>query len=161
MSGGLSRRAFLNVGGVSGNTAIRPPWSVAEDAFTAACDQCGACLWSCPEGILLRGPDGFPVVDFSKNACTFCDRCAAACDRGAFLAERDGAPWSVSIAITAGCISGQGVACRVCGDFCDTRAIKFFPTLGGSARPQVDDAVCTGCGACIAPCPVGAIEARG
>jgi ferredoxin-type protein NapF len=30
--------------------------------------------------------------------------------------------------------------------------------VGGVATPAVDATSCTGCGACVAPCPVAAIE---
>jgi len=59
------------------------------------------------------------------------------------------------------CLSPRAVACRVCGDFCDARAIHFPPTVGGLVRPLVDHAACTGCGACVAPCPAGAIAMKG
>jgi ferredoxin len=41
---------------------------------------------------------------------------------------------------------------------CEARAIAFPPRLGGCSLPQIDPARCTGCGACVAPCPTAAIE---
>lgn len=49
------------------------------------------------------------------------------------------------------------VVCRTCGDACEAAAIRFRPRLGGAALPEVDGEKCTGCGACVAPCPAAAI----
>ena len=38
------------------------------------------------------------------------------------------------------------------------RAIRFPLVAGGVPRPEIDTGACTGCGACVAPCPVNAIE---
>jgi Fe-S-cluster-containing hydrogenase component 2 len=60
-------------------------------------------------------------------------------------------------AIGASCVSRRGVACRVCAEYCDRGAIRFRAARGGISVPIVDGAVCTGCRACLMPCPVGAI----
>ena len=39
-------------------------------------------------------------------------------------------------------------------------AIRFRPTLGGVSQPELDRAACTGCSACVAPCPTHAIACR-
>lgn len=39
--------------------------------------------------------------------------------------------------------------------------MRFRPRLGRVAEPEVDLAACTGCGECVAPCPVAAIEIAG
>jgi len=161
MSSLLSRRAFLR-GRVEGEQSpgIRPPWALEETAFKAACDGCGACLWSCPQNILVRGEDGLPQIDFAKGACDFCGDCVKSCDRKALLRSDERPALAVKAVAGASCISSQGVACRVCGDFCEPMAIRFPPSLGGSVHPQINLSACTGCGACVAPCPVGAIEMR-
>ena len=152
----LSRRSFLQGKQASQPDAARPPWALAEPDFLAACDQCGACQWTCPEGVIGSDAGGYPVMDFSKGACVFCGGCASACERDAF-GKRSNDPWAIKAVIGAACLSFQGVTCRVCGDFCEERAIRFSPTLGGAARPQVRLDDCTGCGACAAPCPTAAI----
>ena len=70
-------------------------------------------------------------------------------------------PWSLKAVIGPGCLPANGVECRVCGDFCDARAIRFPPRLGGSPLPDIALETCTGCGACLAPCPVSVITMRG
>lgn len=60
-------------------------------------------------------------------------------------------------AISAACVEPKGVSCRRCGEVCDENAIRFSPLPGGRATPVMDTAMCSGCGECLAPCPVGAI----
>ena len=62
------------------------------------------------------------------------------------------------VSISDACLSAKGVVCRTCEEQCDPGAISFKLALGGVANAQVDATVCTGCGECIAPCPVDAIN---
>ncbi len=59
--------------------------------------------------------------------------------------------------IASGCLSFEGVACRICGEHCDAGAIRFHPRVGGAALPEVT-ADCNGCGACVEVCPAAAIS---
>lgn len=72
----------------------------------------------------------------------------------------DGVAGSIKAGIGAACIAYGQVVCRSCGDACEVRAIQFRLRTGGVAVPELDAASCTGCGACVAPCPVGAISMR-
>ena len=123
----VSRRRFLG-GRPPGPAPFRPPWSVAEAAFLDRCSRCDDCLAACPTGLLKRGQG-----DTTQK------------------------PWSFGIVIGEGCLAAQNVECRVCGEACDADAIRFRPRIGGVPLPDVDNAACTGCGACIAPCPVVAV----
>ncbi len=153
----ISRRRFFG-SRRSGPASFRPPWSVAEEAFVDACSRCDECVKVCPTGLLKRGDGGFPVADFSAAACTFCGDCARVCATGAIRIVPEQKPWAFAIRIGEGCLPRQGVECRVCGEACDAGAIRFRPRVGGVASPDVDFEACTACGACIAPCPVTAIE---
>lgn len=152
-----SRRDFLRGRRSSAPPALRPPWALAEEAFTAACSQCGDCLRACPAGILIAGKDGFPSVDFSRGECSFCGDCLAACAPGALRRDEAQAAWSHRAHIGEACLAQSGVECRVCGEACGASAIRFRPRLGGPALPQLDEAACSGCGACLASCPTQAI----
>jgi len=154
----ISRRGFLKGRFRSDSDALRPPWATGDGAFEEACTRCGDCIKVCPTSILIAGGGGFPVVDFGRGECSFCGDCATACKPGALMRARESlAPWALKAAIGDGCLAHRGVECRVCGEICDEGAIRFRPAAGGVAQPQFDDANCTGCGACYAPCPVGAI----
>lgn len=130
-----------------------PPWAVT--GFTDQCTRCGDCLKVCPTQILHKGDGGFPEVDFQAGECTFCGFCRSACTAGALNAPQT---WTQAISISSACVAQQGVDCRVCGESCEPAAINFRLQIGQVAQPHLDPESCTGCGACIAPCPVQAIS---
>lgn len=59
--------------------------------------------------------------------------------------------------VAANCLAVNGVACAVCADPCEPRALRVRPLPGGRALPIVDTNACTGCGDCTRVCPVGAL----
>ena len=152
----VSRRRFLGAR-VPGPAPFRPPWSQLERAFLTSCTRCDDCLKACPTGLLRRGEGGYPEADFATAACTFCGDCARACATGAIGRDTAAQPWAFGIAIGGSCLAAQNVECRVCGELCETGAIRFRPRIGGVPLPAVDNLACNGCGACIGPCPVSAI----
>ena len=154
-----SRRGFLR-GRPSPPAQLRPPWALPEAAFLDACTRCNDCLKACPTHILVAGDGGYPSVDFRHGECTFCADCVSSCLPQALQKQADAPPWQLRASIGEACLPRLGIECRSCGDFCDARAIRFTPRLGGSPIPEIDDDRCTGCGACIAPCPAIAISVR-
>ena len=157
MPDGVSRADLLRGRFKQAPAPIRPPGALAEARFVAACTRCDACVAACPEGIIVRGANGFPEIDFSRGGCDFCGRCATACDTGALDAARQPA-WGLKATVDANCLSVQGVMCRLCEEQCEPRAIRFRLAYGGYALPEIDAAHCTGCGVCVAACPSTAIR---
>jgi ferredoxin-type protein NapF len=149
----LSRRDFLRGGRHDAVVRIRPP-GAAERAL-AACTGCGACVERCPAGIVGL-VDGLPALDFTAGECTFCGLCAQSCPEPVFAGVVPDRFDHVA-AISASCLPLRGVDCQACRDACPTAAIRFRPVRGGPFVPALDAAACTGCGACIAVCPVGAV----
>ena len=156
------RRSFLRgqVGAAAGAdmpALSRPPWALAEAAFAQACTRCGDCIKVCPQQVLVAGDGGYPRISFEQRGCTFCGDCVRACATPALSRPMTQPPWSLKAAIGTSCLALQRVECRVCGELCEAGAIRFRPTLGSVAQPVLDATTCTGCGDCVAPCPVGAI----
>ena len=154
----VSRRQFLRGNFKARRTPLRPPWALAEKLFVDACSRCGDCVPVCPTRIIFI-VRGYPEIDFKRGECTFCGACATACKDGALLrAENQAAPWTIKALVAEGCFALRGVECRICGDHCRVAAIRFSPRRGGPPVAEIDTASCTGCGACVAPCPVAAIS---
>ena len=97
---------------------------------------------------------GLPRFEARAGECTFCGDCVAACGSGAFEPARD-PPWTLVAGVADTCLSAQGVVCASCREVCPASAIRVPPGARGAAT--VDPETCTGCGACVAPCPVDAI----
>ena len=58
------------------------------------------------------------------------------------------------------CLPARGVVCRSCGEACAAAAIAFRPAARGVSLPTLNSERCTGCGDCVAICPVGAVALR-
>jgi ferredoxin-type protein NapF len=154
-----SRRNFLRGRFESRGPDLRPPWALVEASFLRACSRCSDCARACPEGIIKRGPGGYPRVDFSKGGCTFCKRCVESCRTGALRKPAENEkPWSIRAFIEPNCLAHNRTVCRSCGEVCEARAVVFQVVPRGVATPVVVAEKCTGCGACVAVCPVRAIR---
>ncbi len=158
MSVGLQRRDLLRgrIARPPIAPALRPPGAVEEALFATLCDGCAACVFACPEKVIRLDADHRPILSFGHGECTFCDACVKACPTGAIVAE-GGRPWTALAEISGRCLAVGGVHCRSCGDACPTAALRFVPLADGRFLPLVDETACTGCGACVAPCPADAI----
>lgn len=165
MTKAISRRQFLRGDFSDKRALLRPPWALDENDFVEYCTRCGDCTHACPQRILQSGKAGFPVVNFATGACTFCGACVDHCTPGALARPSSSLPdktppWQIKAVITDDCLARRGVHCEVCRDQCMLRAIAFRPRAGRVPRPDVQTAACTGCGACVQSCPVGAVRMR-
>ncbi len=153
----VSRRNFLS-GQLRAADPIRPPWATVSSSFTRLCSRCDACIDHCPETILRRGDGGFPEVDFSRGECTFCEKCLEVCRDLALVRMPGRSPWALKAEIGNRCIVLEGVVCRSCLEQCEPAAIRLHYEGGRMAKPRLSLERCTGCGACVRPCPVGAVR---
>lgn len=153
-AGNLSRRALL-VGRVA-PPPRRPLPPGATQASVEACTGCSACAPVCPTHIIVL-EEGRPRLDFSKGECVFCGACADACPEPVFAIGRP-PRFEHIVRVSDACLAMRGIACMTCRDACPSNAIRFRPRIGAPFVPEIRGESCTGCGACIAPCPAGAIS---
>jgi ferredoxin-type protein NapF len=159
MAASINRAQFLRGDFNGRRSPLRPPWAKSESEFVETCTACDQCRSACPEKIIVKGRAGYPLVDFARGECVFCERCVEACHTGALEKTAD-QPWDIKAEISPACLTTKGVVCRSCSEHCESRAIRFIARLGEVARPQINSQGCNGCGACVAVCPVAAVEMR-
>jgi len=123
-----------------------------------------SCVDVCPENIIIKGRGRIPEISFANGECTFCGACVTACPVGLLgslpVEDEPYQPlWNLHLSVSDACISAKGVVCHICPEKCEAQAIRFGrPGVQGiRGKPVIDQDICTGCGACLAPCPVGAL----
>jgi ferredoxin-type protein NapF len=120
------------------------------------CSACHVCIDHCPTDIIVND-DGILSLDFSTGECIFCGECRVVCPASNELyAGNKGL--SHIMKIGSQCLSYRGVDCQACRDHCAVNAIRILPRMGGPFVPEIAVDACTGCGACIAVCPTGAVS---
>ncbi|MFH1086717.1 MAG: 4Fe-4S dicluster domain-containing protein, partial [Chloroflexota bacterium] len=102
------------------------------------------------------------IIDLAT--CTGCGVCAVACRDRADLPDE--AAWLRLVAEEAGAYPRPSLTYRVVHCFhCAHAPCAAACPVGAIARQeddwvQLDEALCTGCGACLSACPFGAIAQR-
>ncbi|MBR0567214.1 ferredoxin-type protein NapG [Azoarcus sp. L1K30] len=153
-------------------TALRPPGSLAEADFLAACVRCGLCVRDCPYDTLKLSvlgdgvTTGTPYFEARAIPCEMCDDipCVAACPTGALdrgLSEIGDARMGLAVLIDQeNCLNFLGLRCDVCYRVCPVidKAITLErvhnPRSDRHAMllPTVHSDACTGCGKCEHAC---------
>ena len=157
----LDPRVMKNAGRL-----LRPPGSIPESDFLAACVRCGACLRVCVSRTLQASgiEDGLmgwgtPAHRMRTAGCEqTCDLCGKVCPTGAIrdlpLIERQHAKIGTAVLSRERCVAwAQDRLCLLCDEACPYNAI-VFEVVEGHKRPFVDEGRCNGCGMCEFVCPV-------
>lgn len=149
--------------GVRNNRLIRPPGSLPEGQFLAACTGCGECLKVCPNNALqptlleaglagLFTPRLAPRIGYCEEFCNFCGKvCPTGAIRELSIEEKRLVQIGVAHIDKTRCIAWDTEkVCLVCNEQCSYQAI-----VGDEKkRPSVNEEKCTGCGICENKCPV-------
>ena len=109
---------------------------------------------ACESGIIRIAAGEAPQLDFLQGECTFCAACADVCPQPLFQ-PRDTEPLAGASASTAA-VSLFLALTVAAAESCEQQAIRFRLMPNGIGQPEILPQHCTGCGACIAPCPVSA-----
>jgi len=140
---------------------VRPPGSLAEAEFMAACVRCNRCADACrANAIRFFGPEagrhhGTPLIVPEERACTMCLECGTACPTGAIqpLLEVTDVAMGVAAVDDRLCVSINGTGiCGACFTACPLRGKAI--TQGIRNAPTVHAEFCTGCGLCEEHCIV-------
>jgi len=140
---------------------VRPPGSLPEVAFLAACTRCGQCAPVCPVKAILTVPPsgglaaGTPYLEPTSQPCVACVEmpCVAACPTDALTLPANG--WTgyrlgLVEFVPERCVTFQGSPCRVCVDACPIGERALVQDEGG--RPVLRQEGCVGCGVCVREC---------
>ncbi len=149
--------------GLKNNRLVRPPGSLPEERFVAACTGCGECLKVCPNNALqstfleaglagLYTPRLVPRIGYCEEFCNFCGRvCPTEAIRPISIEEKRLIQMGVAHIDKTRCIAWDSdKICLVCNEQCSYQAV-----IGDDKkRPIVKEEKCTGCGICENKCPV-------
>ncbi len=140
---------------------VRPPGAGSEVTFLNLCLKCHKCIKACPymairPSLACNGfDDNTPVLNTGSSFCRFCTDfpCVKACPTGALSNKNNLRKIGQAFILPDKCLRKQNISCNGCEQICrqGANAIKcdLLPAL-----PEIDEKLCTGCGACLTVCPV-------
>lgn len=144
-------------------TPVLPPGAVSARHFAQHCTACQLCVSACPNKVLrpsgsimtLMQPEASYESGFCRPECT---RCTEVCPTNAIRPvthdEKPDIQIGHAVVHPKHCVKvNGGDSCGNCARHCPSGAIKMVRNAKGNLIPVVDEARCTGCGACEYLCP--------
>lgn len=162
--------------GMKGPRPVAPPGAQSLENLHAKCTACHLCVSKCPSHVLQPavfeyGLEGVmqPVMRYDKGYCLYdCTLCGEVCPTGAILPlvleQKRMTQLGHAVFHRDRCVvAHDGVECGNCAEHCPADAIKLQRGVDGRIYPQIEKALCIGCGACENLCPATpkAIEVKG
>ncbi len=145
---------------------ISPPGSISIEHFKSLCTACHLCVTSCPTHVLYPslfdyGIDGIlqPKLNYDASFCNYdCNICTLICPSGAILPVDVASKKLIQIGRThfvkEDCVViDKKKECAACAEHCPTKAVRMVPYEGKLKLPELNNDLCTGCGACEYACP--------
>jgi ferredoxin len=151
---------------VKSTKAIAPPGACSIEHLKSRCTACHACVAKCPSQVIRPalgeyGLDGImlPVMDYNNAFCNYtCTECSNICPTGALMPLTQDAKMATQIGKAHfnedNCIVKlDGTDCGACDEHCPTKAVHMVDYRDGLLIPEVNTALCIGCGGCEYICP--------
>ncbi len=145
---------------------LSPPGSLSAEHLNIHCTACHLCVAQCPSKILKPsfleyGVEGMmqPIMDFSHGFCNYdCTLCTEVCPNGALkkltMDEKHATQMGIVKFIKTNCVVyTDETFCGACSEHCPTQAVYMVPYKGDLTIPELNTAICVGCGGCEYVCP--------
>lgn len=145
---------------------IAPPGVQNIDRLLQKCISCHLCISKCPSHVIKPalfeyGLAGImqPKLYFDHGFCSYdCTICGDVCPTGAILPltkdEKHHTQMGQVNFIIENCIVYYDeTSCGACSEHCPTQAVSMVPYKGSLTIPNIEPAICVGCGGCEYVCP--------
>ena len=154
-------------------TPLVPPGAKGVKDFYRHCTACQLCVAQCPNNVLRPSTDlehlMQPEMSYERGYCRpECVRCSEVCPTGAIRRIAPEQKTAIRIGLASvdrsRCLpEARGTTCGNCARHCPSGAILMVPLhpeeKDSILIPSVNEALCTGCGACENLCPVRPLSA--
>jgi len=151
---------------------VMPPGALNFEKFTRQCTSCHLCITKCPTQVIRPayyeyGLAGMlqPVMDFKTQYCDYtCTMCTDVCPTDALTKLTEESKKLTQIGLVqlqlSDCVVKKyNKTCTACSDICPTAAVVAMPYQDDLFIPEIDQAICVGCGACESVCPAKPLKA--